>query len=292
MGFTPLQRKIIHTFVNKALLISMNDLILFFKSKQFRVHFLISILAGALVLWVSFKYLSIYTHHGETFVVPDFANVKTEDLDKFISGKSLKYEIIDSVFASGVQPGVVIKQDPEMNSAVKRNRTVYLTVSAKLPPLVKMPNVVDASMRQAMAQLESYGLKVGKRSYKPDPCVNCVLSQSMKGKKIEPGTMIPKGSIIDLVLGQGEDGEKINIPCLVSLSHKEAVAKLAESGFSEGIAKCIDCKTAADKEIAKVFKQVPACSEDNMLNPGSSVDLYTSLKAKITPADTTSIYDE
>ena len=76
----------------------MNDFILFFKSKRFRIHFIASILIGDLVLWISFKSLNVYTHHGETISVPDFANIKTEDLDKFIADKNLKYEVIDSVF--------------------------------------------------------------------------------------------------------------------------------------------------------------------------------------------------
>ena len=270
----------------------MNDIILFLKSKQFRIHFIISLLAGGLVLWLSFKYLSIYTHHGETISVPDFSNIKTENLDKFIADKNLKYEVIDSVFDATVGAGVVIKQDPEKNSDVKQNRTIYLTVSAKLPPLIKMPNLVDASMRQALAMLESYGLKAGKRTYRPDPCVNCVLSQSMNGKKVDAGTMIPKGSMIDLTLGQGQDGERINVPCMIGLSRTDAIEKIAGNGFSEGSVICIDCKTSVDKENAKVFKQSPPCSSDVMLNPGSGIDLYTSIKAKITVADTTSIYDD
>jgi beta-lactam-binding protein with PASTA domain len=104
--------------------------------------------------------------------------------------------------------------------------------------------------------------------------------------------MIPKGSVIDLVLGQGQDGEKINIPCLSGLTRKEATEKIAESGFSEGSVNCVDCKTNADKEKAKVFKQSPPCSSDMMLNPGSGIDLYTSIKEKVAIADTTSIYDE
>ena len=270
----------------------MKDLILFLKSKQFRIHFLISLLFGGLVLWISFRSLGSFTHHGETISVPDFFNVRSDDLNKFIGDKNLRYEIIDSVFDSEVAPGVVIKQDPEKNSAVKQNRTIYLTVSAKLPPLIKMPNLVDASMRQAQAMIESYGLKSGKREFRPDPCINCVLEQRMKGKKVETGTMIPKGSVIDLVLGQGQDGEKINIPCLFGLTRAEASAKIAEGGFSEGSVTCIDCKTNADKDKAKVCKQNPPCSQDVMLNPGSSVDLYLSTKAKITVADTSSIYDE
>lgn len=117
----------------------MKDFILFLKSKRFRIHFIISILIGVLILWVSFKSLNSYTHHGELISVPDFASVKIENLDKFIADKNLKYEIIDSVFDANAGSGVVIKQDPEKNSSVKQNRTIYLTVSSKLPPLVKMP---------------------------------------------------------------------------------------------------------------------------------------------------------
>lgn len=263
------------------------NIILFLKSKRFRIHFIISILLGTLVLWASFKWLGIFTHHGETIVVPDFSNIKTEELAQFVSGKNIRYEVVDSVFDAGVAGGMVIKQDPEKNSSVKQNRIIYLSVSAKLPPLVKMPNLVDASMRQALALLESYGLKPGKREYRPDPCVNCVLAQTMKGKKVETGTMIPKGSVIDLVLGQGQDGEKINIPCVIGLTHKEASDKIAESAMSEGAVICYDCKTSADKENAKVHKQNPGCSSDALINPGTAIDLYLSIKISTTPADTT-----
>jgi beta-lactam-binding protein with PASTA domain len=266
----------------------MKDIFLFLKSKRFRIHFIISLFAGFIIFWCSFKSLSIFTHHGITITVPDFANVKTEDLDKFISGKQLRYEVIDSVFASKVAAGVVIKQDPEKNSSVKQNRIVYLTVSAKMPPLVKMPNLVDASMRQAQALLESYGLKAGAREYRADQCVNCVLAQMLKGKKVEAGTMIPKGSVIDMILGKGQGDEKISIPCMIGLSHKDALDKIAENGLSQGVVICSDCKTSADKENAKVYKQTPACSSDVMINPGSAIDLYISIKAKVVfPIDTT-----
>ncbi|MBI4930134.1 MAG: PASTA domain-containing protein [Bacteroidetes bacterium] len=265
----------------------MKDILLFLRSKRFRIHFIISLAVGFLILWVSFKSLGSFTHHGELITVPDFLNVKIDELDKFISDKHLRYEVIDSVFDAKIAAGVVVKQDPEKNSSVKQNRIIYLTVSAKMAPLVKMPNLVDASMRQALAMLDSYGLKAGRRDYRPDPCVNCVLVQTMKGKKIEAGEMIPKGSVIDLVLGKGQEGELMNIPCVVGLTHQEASAKLAENGMSEGAVICNDCKTSSDKENAKVYKQSPVCSSDALINPGTSVDLYMSTKIITTTADTT-----
>lgn len=270
----------------------MKDILLFLKSSSFRNHFIVSILLGCLILWLSFKWLDSYTHHGEGIIVPDFSHIKTEELDRFISDKNLKYHIVDSVYNTKVPAGVVIKQDPEKKSLVKQNRIIYLTVSAKLPPLVKMPNLVDASLRQALALLESYGLKAGKREYRPDPCVNCVLEQSIRGEKIEAGKMIPKGSVINLVLGKGQGSEQISIPCVIGLTHQEALEKIAENGFNKGTITCIDCKTNAAKEKAKVYKQHPACSSDIGIQPGSTIDLYLTTKAVTSRENTTSTYEE
>ncbi len=94
--------------------------------------------------------------------------------------------------------------------------------------------------------------------------------------------MIPKGSVIDLVLGQGQDGDKINIPCLTGLLKKDAALRIAESGFSEGDITCADCKTSADKEKAKVYKQTPGCSA-GMITPGTPIDIFISIKPVANP---------
>ena len=259
------------------MLISVKAFFSFLISKRFIIHFIISLALGSTAIWLFFNYLNRYTQHGEAISVPDFKNIKTEELNAFVSEKKLQYQIIDSIFDPKAEKGVVIKQDPEKDSQVKENRIIYLTISAKQPPLVKMPKLVDVSLRQALAVIESYGLKAGKKEYKPDACVNCVLEQRIKGKPIEPGKMIPKGSIIDLVLGQGENGGQISIPCLIGLTKKDALQKLSENGMSEGTTICTDCKTTTDKTKAKVYKQTPSCSSNDAL-PGSTIDLYFGIK--------------
>lgn len=263
----------------------LKSLIIFLRSKRFRVHFILSIGIGAFIIWGALKALDMYTDHKEYIPVPDFSEINAENLGKFAADNRLRYEIIDSVYDPKIKGGIVIKQDPEKNSQVKENRIIYLTVSAKSAPLVKMPNLVDASMRQALVLLETYGLKAGNREYRPDPCVNCVLAQIYKGKKIEEGEMIPKGSIIDLVLGKGQDGELMNVPCVIGLTRKEASEKLAEGGMSEGAVSCNDCKTNADKEKAKVYRQNPGCS--NLVNPGTTIDLFLSVNPPIKSKDDT-----
>ena len=76
----------------------MKDFFAFIKSKVFLKHFLIAIVSLIVVLWVLFKLLGVYTHHGETAVVPDFKGKLINELDGFIEGKHVRYTIIDSIY--------------------------------------------------------------------------------------------------------------------------------------------------------------------------------------------------
>ena len=64
-----------------------------------------------------------------------------------------------------------------------------------------MPDLVNLSLRQAKAKLESSGLKMGELTYTPDIAKNAVLKQFARGVEIEKGTSIVKGATIDLEMG-------------------------------------------------------------------------------------------
>jgi beta-lactam-binding protein with PASTA domain len=146
--------------------------------------------------------MSSYTTHGEFVMVPDFKGKRTTQLEEFIKDKHVNYQIIDSIYDPKEKPGTVLRQDPEMNSKVKHNRTVYLYVTGLVPPQVKMPKLIDRSERQAKLIIHSYGLKVGKTINKHADCNGCVLEQLSGNRIIAQGTGIPKGSVIDLVIGR------------------------------------------------------------------------------------------
>lgn len=184
----------------------MKDFLAFLKSKQFLKHFLIASLSLLLVLWILFKLLSVYTHHGERAEVPDFKGKKISQLDQFIQGKNVRYLIIDSIYDPKQTPGTVIKQDPEPKSEVKHNRMIYLYVTSTQAPQVAMPKLVDKSTRQALFMIESYGFKKGSVTEIAADCKGCVIKQLYKGKEIKPGDPIKKGSKIDLVIGRKEEG--------------------------------------------------------------------------------------
>ncbi len=198
--------------------IVMKDFFLFIKSKVFFKHFTIAILSLVVLLWILFKLLGIYTHHGETAVVPDFKGKLISELDKFIVEKKVRYAIIDSVYEPQEKSGIVLKQEPEANSEVKHNRIIYLYVTSTQPPQIAMPKLVDRSSRQALFMIESYGLKQGTVNEITADCKGCVVKQLYKGKEILAGDPIKKGSKIDLLVGKKEN-DYLAIPTDSSLTN-------------------------------------------------------------------------
>jgi len=251
----------------------------FIKTKKFFIHAGLAIVVAILLLWISFKMVANYTQHNITVKVPDFTGKSIIELTDFIKDKKLRYQIIDSIYSTQQKPGTIIKQDPEKESEVKENRVIYLYITSMLPPQIEMPKLVDASVRQAVAMIESYGLKANIK-YVADACKNCVIKQFYKGKEIAPGTPVKKGSIIDLQVGKGSSNETISLPNLLGLSFCDAKTKIQSSSLQIG--NVIADKTVEDSCEAIVYRQTPAFGKDKELNTGAKIDLYiTTDKKKI-----------
>ena len=77
-----------------------------------------------------------------------------------------------------------------------------------MPDMVAVPNMIDLSLRQATALLESRGLSVGTITYRPDRFHNVVLDQTYRGLRIAPGEKVRKGSYINLVVSRGGQGSE------------------------------------------------------------------------------------
>src|ERR1035437_1195150 len=252
----------------------------FIRAKTFVKHFLLASVFALITLWLAFKLFSVYTHHGVTYPVPDFSGQSILKLDEFIKDKKIRYQIIDSIYDAKQTPGTIIRQDPEKGSEVKENRIIYLYVTSVMPPQIEMPKLVDRSLRQAIAMIESYGLKAGDPKYTADACNNCVIKQFYKGKEIAPGTLIKKGSRIDLYVGKGTTSETISLPNCIGLTFCDAKNKLRSSALQVGSI-MVD-KTIGDTCEAFVYKQTPAAADGREVSTGAHIDLYiTDDKSKI-----------
>ena len=170
------------------------------------------------------------------------------------------------------KPGTVLDQDPAPNCKVKENRTIYLTINATQPPDVKMPDLVDVSFRQAEAMLQSFGLVAGDIIYRSDLAKNAVLEQLYKNKNIKPGTMIPKGAVIDLILGDGLGDFDVPVPDLIGLTLEEALLVVKRGSLTIGNIQ-YDAELR-DTLTAKIYNQNPSAVDGLTLKQGNEIEIY------------------
>jgi beta-lactam-binding protein with PASTA domain len=158
---------------------------------------------------------------------------------------------------------------------VKIGRTLYLVKNSEMPEMVPMPKLLDLSLRRARSTIEAYGLVVGKLDYIPDIGVNVVLRIKVNGELIDAGNEIVKGSVVDLVLGQGLSDDKTHVPNVEGLSINSATTLLNDKFLNVGAVMYDDSVlNLKDSTIAKIFKQYPAFDTINNVNLGFSVDLW------------------
>ncbi|HTA28503.1 MAG TPA: PASTA domain-containing protein [Bacteroidia bacterium] len=181
----------------------------FVKSRTFFKHLALAILVWILFFGIAVYYLSSYTRHGNFITLQNLTKTKLSSAEALLKSEELNYIIIDSVYVENSPPGLVFNQNPYPGAHVKKGRNIYLYVTSTMPPLVEMPNLKDKSLRQAKNLLDNAGLKTGDVQFVIDPLPGFVLEQTFKGKSIEPGTKIPKGSVIDMKVGRGMTGDTI-----------------------------------------------------------------------------------
>lgn len=247
----------------------------FLKSKTFLVQILLLIAVFAILAYLSMMMLKVYTHHGKTKVIPDFVGLSESDAATVVKKNRLRYEIFDSLFVPEAIPESVVSQYPPAGYRVKQGRTIFLTLAAVSPEKVKLPFVVDVSLREAQSRLENAGLSLGKVEYRPSEFINLVLDKSLNGLPLTNETLLVKGTAIDLIVGKGLSNEVTEIPDLSGHNLADAKKALYNVGLNIG-ALIYDNSllTNEDTLFARVWKQNPAFTVGNYLELGTSVDIW------------------
>ncbi len=263
----------------------------FIISKFFLKHLGLAIVITVAIVLITMLYLHLYTHHGQARPVPDFYSLTPEEVAEKAKENKLDYQIIDSVYTNIVDRGTVVEQNPKPGFMVKKDRTIFLTINARNPEMVQVPNLVGLTLRQANAILETSGLKMGKRIYVPDLAINNVLKQLYLGEEIQEGDSLEKSSSIDLVLGKGLSNRKTIVPDLISMTYKQAESRILDASLNLGAFTYDETVlTGKDSTRAMVWKQNPEFDEKNLIQLGSPVYLWLTLNsAKLPVPDTTSV---
>lgn len=214
------------------------------------------------------------TRHGEMLEVPDFKGKTLSEARRMAEDIGVRLEVIDSIYVKEGR-GTVDRQNPASGSMVKENRRILLVMRAHGVRQVPMPNLVGYSTRQALAELDSRGLQVGKIIYDDRvPTSNNVLKQLYRGHEVMPGENVEAEASIDLVVGLSYDDSETRIPNVVGMKGYEAVKILHDYYLNVRSLKYdrgID--SYEERSAAVVYKQTPDAS-DLPVPMGIDVTLY------------------
>jgi beta-lactam-binding protein with PASTA domain len=192
--------------------------------RSFLFNLLLVILVVIGLVFLFFSSLNFLTNHGKQTIIPKLEGKSMSEAVGILKSKGFRI-VIDSTYQSYSKPLEVLYQEPEVGANVKIGRTVFITVNRKTPPSIPMPNLVNTSFRNAILTMQSYRLVMGDTTYKPDVAAGAVLEQWVNGRKIAPGTLVPIGSRIDLVIGEGLS-EQIEVPNIIGMTWNEAKSLL------------------------------------------------------------------
>lgn len=236
---------------------------------------------GAMVLLlslISLTYFYIYlpstTAHGRYIFVPELTGLSPEEATRKLEERQLRLAIYDSSYEEEAAPLSVLKQFPEGGSKVKANRLIYVTINRFDPPTLPMPDVLERSLINAEAVLRSNELRRGRIIYEPSPFRDFVREIRYAGRPILPGQPVPKGAVIDIVVGDGNGPADFTLQSLLGDSYKTALLKLASWNLLLG-----DVNIPAGIDTTGlpvfVFKQAP--------EPGDSVRIGDAVSLWIAP---------
>ncbi|WP_349314222.1 PASTA domain-containing protein [Chitinophaga sp. MM2321] len=250
----------------------------FITKRSFGFNLLIVIAFFFLLALLFFSLLGTITKHGQQLTVPDVRGKNVKEAIATLEKMGFEADVRDSIYIDSIPPLAVWVQTPDRGAQVKVGRTIYLTVNKTVAPMVKMPDLEGLTFRSAEMMLKSMRLNVGDTIYRPDFATNTVLQQLLNGKRIKPGTPLPEGSNLTLILSSGTGSIENPVPDFVGLTYAEAREMLSASNLGPGT--IIIDPSVSDTLNAYIIKQVPSRKNEigdfNMVRAGESVDLWLS----------------
>ncbi|MCD6250393.1 MAG: PASTA domain-containing protein [candidate division Zixibacteria bacterium] len=175
--------------------------------------------------------MPIITRQGSEFPLPDFTTQRLLEAQISLNELELTHEVSAEDFSPGVPAGVILQQFPKANSKVKPGRKIKFVVSAG-QKIIPIPELSGKSVRQAMLDLETYGLKLGD--------IQWALSDTLPERVVvfsypAAGFEVPMGSLVNLMVNRGRASNFTYMPSVVGLTIDEALKRLEDKGLKLGV---------------------------------------------------------
>lgn len=200
------------------------------KNTKFEKKHLLWIAGGIIVLAIIGVVL-LFTIPNLFYVpnvnVPELFGFSYYEAEQILTDKKLKLSVIREDYHSELPPNSILYQEPAPNEVVKQGRIVQVIVS-RGPKAVKVEDVVNKPLRDALLILDGQNLEKGKISYTfhPEISAEYVIVQNPKA-----GTDVLEGIEVDLVVSKGKP---INVPNFIGKNLDEVTKELIDLGLQSG----------------------------------------------------------
>jgi len=167
-------------------------------------NLLAMVLVVLLLIFALWKWLDVYTKHGDEVIVPKVEGMLFPDARNTLAQVELVAVVVDSTYNRQMPAGMVIKQLPASESVVKVGRQVRLTINSSNMPTLELPALANnSSLREAKAILKQYGFRFGHVEYVDNEELDWVVAVKCQGSYVSTGDRIPRDAAVVLVCGNG-----------------------------------------------------------------------------------------
>lgn len=190
------------------------------RSKQW-IWTRIGIIAMSIAMMAALVYggILIYDRVVNQVEVPYCLDKTEAEALRLIASAELKAEI--SRASDPLMPaGTVSLQSPEYGTIVRKNGTVFLTISTG-PEEQAVPKVAGMTVDAARAELERMGFIL---LALPERLVSAMAWDTVLTQSPEEGQMLPSGSVVQVELSGGS----VTLPNLVGLTRQEALMQIQQ----------------------------------------------------------------
>ena len=234
---------------------------------------LLAILVAAALGFLSYFFM---VGGSKEYQVPDLTNMTVEEAETVLLNASLRLnDSIDYEHSEEIDEGKIIKQNPGINQAVKKNRKIKVTVSLGAEnDEITVPDVVNLTSEEAKKRLEEKGFKcVIQEEFSETIEFGYVIKQSP-----EQNRKAKQGSEVTIFVS-GEEEQAV-VPKVTGYSQEEATKILEEAGLVVGDVTMGE----SDEEKGTVIGQNPSAKTG--VEKGTKVDIMISQGQYVPPVQT------
>ncbi len=231
--------------------------------KKFWVIPLVGLISILIILIIFDNIILPYYVSATEYRVPDVVNMHKDEAIRILKELNLNPIVRTSRYDQKFEKDHVMFQNPYPNTLVKEGRRVYLTISGG-EQTVKMPNLINKTIRDAQITLERVGLVLDSvENVESEFLPNTVVEQQYR-----EGTDLYQGTLVSIKVSIGPQLGMVRVPNILGKSLNEAENILKTYSLRIGIKTFIHSTTLLPNT---VVDQQP--SQDDLVAVGDSIDV-------------------